>query len=103
MSSTSDPRHDQPAGQPWEVFVRARRGLVHQHVGTVRASDARAAVRSAAAAFGGTGEAGSIWVVPTGQITTSRPEQRDAFFGPAADKAYRHATYYVIPAEVQHL
>ena len=99
MSSASNQRH----GQPWEVFVRARRGLVHQHVGTVRAPDARAAVRSAAAAFGGTGQAGSIWVVPTGQITTSLPEQRDAFFAPAADKAYRHATYYQIPAEVQHL
>jgi ring-1,2-phenylacetyl-CoA epoxidase subunit PaaB len=103
MSSTSGLRHDRSAGPPWEVFVRARRGLVHQHIGTVRAPDPRAAVRLAAAAFGGTAEAGSIWVVPTGQITTSRPEQRDAFFAPAADKAYRHATYYEIPAEVQHL
>jgi ring-1,2-phenylacetyl-CoA epoxidase subunit PaaB len=102
MSSTSDRRPDQAAGQPWEVFVRARRGLVHQHVGTVRAPDARAAARAAADAFGES-EAGSIWVVATGQITTSRPEQRDAFFAPAADKAYRHATYYQIPAEVQHL
>jgi ring-1,2-phenylacetyl-CoA epoxidase subunit PaaB len=102
MSSTSDRRSDQTAGHPWEVFVRARRGLVHQHVGTVRAATARAAVRSATTAFGGS-VAGSIWDGPTGQITTSRPEQKDAFFASAADKAYRHATYYEIPAEVQHL
>jgi len=93
-----------PAGPPpWEVFVRPRRGLVHQHVGTVRAPDARAALRAARHAFDSGGEPTSIWVVPTCEITASRPEHRGPFFAPAADKAFRHPTYYDIPAQVQHL
>ena len=30
----------------WEVFVRARRGLAHQHAGTVHAADGEAALRA---------------------------------------------------------
>ena len=45
----------------------------------------------------------SIWVVPAAQITASSPDEKDAFFDPAGDKAYRHPTFYEIPAEVRHL
>ena len=43
------------------------------------------------------------WVVPAAQITASSPDEKDSFFDPAADKAYRHPTFYEIPAEVRHL
>jgi ring-1,2-phenylacetyl-CoA epoxidase subunit PaaB len=43
----------------------------------------------------------SIWVVPTGAITATSPDEKDPFFEPAADKAYRHPTFYDIPGRVQ--
>ncbi len=44
----------------------------------------------------------SGWCRPPRSIASS-PDEKDAFFDPAADKAYRHPTFYDIPAEVQHL
>jgi ring-1,2-phenylacetyl-CoA epoxidase subunit PaaB len=45
----------------------------------------------------------SIWVVPSAQITASNPEQSGELFEPAADKAYRHPTFYNLPDEVKHM
>ena len=87
----------------WEVFVRARRGLSHQHVGSLHASDARMALRNARDVYTRREEGVSIWVVPARAITASSPEEKDAFFDPAADKAYRHPTFYEVPDEVEHL
>ena len=39
----------------------------------------------------------SIWVVPAADITASSPDEKDAFFDPAADKIYRHPTFYEVP------
>jgi hypothetical protein len=39
----------------------------------------------------------SIWVVPSVSITASAPDDKDALFDPAADKIYRHPTFYDIP------
>ena len=36
-------------------------------------------------------------------ITASSPDEKDPFFAPAADKVYRHPTFYAIPEEVPHL
>ena len=33
----------------------------------------------------------------------SSPDEKDAFFDPAADKPYRHPTFYEVPDEVKHL
>src|SRR3954452_7096089 len=87
----------------WEVFIRARRGLSHQHVGSLHAPDAEMALRNARDVYTRRGEGVSIWVVPAAEIAASSPDEKDAFFDPAADKAYRHPTFYDIPAEVQHL
>ncbi len=38
-----------------------------------------------------------IWVVPAAAITASSPDEKDAFFDPAADKVYRHPTFYDDP------
>jgi ring-1,2-phenylacetyl-CoA epoxidase subunit PaaB len=87
----------------WEVFVRARRGLSHQHVGSLHAPDAAMALRNARDLYTRRSEGVSIWVVPAAAITASSPDEKDPFFDPAADKVYRHPTFYDIPAEVRHL
>jgi ring-1,2-phenylacetyl-CoA epoxidase subunit PaaB len=87
----------------WEVFVRPRRGLSHQHVGSLHAPDAAMAVRNARDLYTRRNEGVSIWVVPAAQITASSPDEKDAFFDPAGDKPYRHPTFYEVPAEVRHL
>ena len=45
----------------------------------------------------------SIWVVPSVAITASNPDDKGALFDPAADKIYRHPTFYDIPEEVGHM
>ncbi len=61
------------------------------------------AVRNARDVYTRRGEGVSIWVVPSDQITASSPDEKDAFFDPAADKVYRHPTFYEVPAEAEHL
>jgi ring-1,2-phenylacetyl-CoA epoxidase subunit PaaB len=100
VSESAQARRDWPL---WEVFVRARRGLAHQHVGSLHAPDAGMALRNARDVYTRRSEGVSIWVVPAAQITASSPDEKDAFFDPAGDKAYRHPTFYDIPAEVRHL
>jgi ring-1,2-phenylacetyl-CoA epoxidase subunit PaaB len=87
----------------WEVFVRPRRGLSHNHVGSLHAADATLALRLARDVYTRRSEGVSIWVVPAATITASSPEEKDAFFDPAADKIYRHPTFYEVPAGVRHL
>jgi ring-1,2-phenylacetyl-CoA epoxidase subunit PaaB len=99
-ASTEAAQRDWPL---WEVFVRPRRGLSHGHVGSLHAPDAAMAVRNARDVYTRRGEGVSIWVVPSAAITASSPEEKDAFFDPAADKVYRHPTFYEIPDAVQHL
>ena len=45
----------------------------------------------------------SIWVVPSALITASEPQDKAEFFEPAADKIYRHPSFYAIPDEVGHM
>jgi ring-1,2-phenylacetyl-CoA epoxidase subunit PaaB len=85
----------------WEVFVRARRGLSHHHVGSLHAPDAALALRNARDVYTRRQEGVSIWVVPAASITASSPDEKDAFFDPAGDKPYRHPSFYDLPAGVQ--
>ena len=97
-------RHEHRSTSPlWEVFVRARRGLSHTHVGSLHAPDAELALRNARDLYTRRQEGVSIWVVPAGAITASSPDEKDAFFDPAADKVYRHPTFYEVPDGVAHL
>ncbi len=107
------PTADVPATSPgsrtrrewplWEVFVRAKRGLSHNHVGSLHASDADMALRMARDVYTRRSEGVSIWVVPATVITASSPDEKDPFFAPAADKVYRHPTFYDVPEGVRHL
>ena len=87
----------------YEVFVRGKRGLNHVHVGSLHAPDAERALRNARDVYTRRQEGVSLWVVPATAITASSPEERDAFFDPAADKIYRHPTFYDVPEGVEHL
>ena len=87
----------------WEVFIRSRNGLDHKHCGSVHATDARMALQAARDVFTRRQEGVSIWVVPSSAIVASDPEQAGELFEPAADKIYRHPTFYDIPDEVKHI
>ncbi|HLR96951.1 MAG TPA: 1,2-phenylacetyl-CoA epoxidase subunit PaaB [Jiangellaceae bacterium] len=87
----------------WEVFVRGRRGLSHTHAGSLHAPDAEMALRNARDLYTRRSEGVSLWVVPASAIVASSPDERDPFFAPAADKAYRHPTFYELPEQVKHL
>ncbi len=87
----------------WEVFIRARQGLAHRHVGSVHAADATLALQAARDVYTRRGEGLSIWVVPSASITASDPADRDEMFEPTASKIYRHPTFYDIPDDVGHM
>jgi ring-1,2-phenylacetyl-CoA epoxidase subunit PaaB len=87
-------------GALWEVFVRPRRGLAHTHVGSIHAADAEFALRNARDVYTRRGEGVSIWVVPSAVVTASSPDEQDSFFEPAADKVYRHPTFYEVPDDL---
>ena len=87
----------------WEVFVRSKRGLMHQHTGSLYAADAQMALENARDLYTRRQEGISIWVVPSGAITASSPEEQGSFFEPADDKVYRHPTFYPVPDGVENL
>ena len=87
----------------FEVFVRAKRGLSHVHVGSVHAPDATMAVRNARDLYTRRQEGVSIWVVAANDIVASSPDEKDSFFDPAGDKIYRHPTFYDVPEDVEYL
>ncbi len=87
----------------WEVFVRSRKGLAHQHVGSIHAVDAKMALDGARDVYTRRGEGASLWVVPSATIVASDPDDRDALFDPAMDKVYRHPTFYEIPDGVKNI
>ncbi len=87
----------------WEVFIRARGGLDHRHVGSVHAPDAELALMNARDAYTRRGEGNSIWVVQATDIHASNPDNKASFYDPADDKVYRHPTFYQLPDEVDHI
>ena len=87
----------------WEVFVRARGGLSHRHVGSVHAPDPEIALRHARDTYTRRMEGVSLWVVPSAQIIASDPADDAQNFDPAEDKIYRHASFYNIPDHIKHI
>ena len=87
----------------WEVFVRSKQGLTHQHIGSLYAADAPMALGNARDLYTRRQEGVSIWVVPSAEITASSPQDQGPFFEPANDKVYRHPTFYPVPDGVENL
>lgn len=92
--------HDWPL---WEVFIRAREGLSHKHVGSLHASDAEMALQHARDVYTRRREGESIWVVQSSDIVASAPADKESLFDPADSKIYRHPTFYEVPDEVECL
>ena len=57
----------------WEVFVRAKGGLAHRHVGSVHAPDAELALAHARDTYTRRLEGVSLWVVPSARDRRVRP------------------------------
>lgn len=87
----------------WEVFIRSRAGLAHRHAGSIHAADEQMALDHARDVYTRRSEGVSIWVVRSSAIVASDPAASDELFEPAADKIYRHPTFYEIPDEVENL
>lgn len=87
----------------WEIFIRSKNGLEHRHVGSLHAADATMALENARDVYTRRSEGVSIWVVASHHITASNPENSAALFEPAADKVYRHPTFYDLPDEIKHM
>lgn len=87
----------------YEVFIRSKSGLSHRHVGSVHAADKQMALDHARDVYTRRNEGVSIWVVRSSEIAASDPAESAAFFEPAADKIYRHPTFYEIPDGVENI
>ncbi len=95
---------DNSTGWPlWEIFIRSKQGLDHKHVGSLHATDAQMAIENARDVYTRRQEGVSIWVVESKYITASNPEEAGELYEPAADKIYRHPTFYNLPDEVNHM
>lgn len=87
----------------WEVFIRARNGLSHKHVGSLHAVDSEMALQSARDVYTRRGEGQSVWVVRSSDIVASDPSEKEVMFEPTGSKIYRHPTFYDIPEDVGHM
>jgi ring-1,2-phenylacetyl-CoA epoxidase subunit PaaB len=85
----------------WEVFVQEEGGAAHVHAGSVHAADSEMALQNARDVYARRGRVASIWVVESARIAATSPEDRSAFFEPAADKVYRHPQFYKVPRGVR--
>lgn len=83
----------------WEVFVRARRGISHVHIGSLHAADAETALENARDVYTRRGEGVSVWVVPSSHVYAFEPDAATEYVE-ANEKVYRLATTYDIPDEV---
>lgn len=83
----------------WEVFVRAKRGVSHVHIGSLHAPDAETALENARDVYTRRGEGVSVWVVPSSQVYAFEPDAATEYVE-ANEKVYRLATTYDIPDEV---
>ncbi|BFG70685.1 hypothetical protein KACHI17_15660 [Sediminibacterium sp. KACHI17] len=100
ISTSGAPKQEWPL---WEVFIRSKQGLDHKHVGSLHAADAQMAIENARDVYTRRNEGISIWVVESKYIHASNPDEADALYDPANDKAYRHPTFYDLPDELTHI
>ena len=87
----------------WEVFIRSKQGLDHKHVGSLHAADAAMALQNARDVYTRRLEGVSIWVVESAHIHASNPDDAAELFDPAANKVYRHPTFFPVPDSIKHM
>jgi ring-1,2-phenylacetyl-CoA epoxidase subunit PaaB len=99
-ANSENAQHDWPL---WEIFIRSKQGLDHKHVGSLHAADATMAINNARDVYTRRQEGVSIWAVESKYIVANNPDEAGELFEPAADKVYRHPTFYNLPKEVNHM
>src|SRR5688572_22887719 len=87
----------------WEIFIRSKQGLDHKHAGSLHAADAAMAIENARDVYTRRQEGVSIWVVESKYIHATNPDDAASFYEPAADKIYRHPTFYELPEELRYM
>ena len=87
----------------FEIFIRAKSGLSHRHVGSLHASDKQMAIDHARDLYTRRGEGVSIWAVESSTIAASDPREASELFDPADDKIYRHPTFYEMPEGAKNI
>lgn len=87
----------------WEVFIRSKQGLDHKHAGSLHAADPEMAIENARDVYTRRQEGVSIWVVESKHIHATNPDDAESLYEPAADKVYRHPTFYDLPDAVKHM
>ena len=87
----------------WEIFIRSKQGLDHKHAGSLHAADAAMAIENARDVYTRRMEGVSIWVVESKNIHATNPDDAGSLYEPAADKIYRHPTFYQLPDEVNQM
>src|ERR1044071_3496862 len=75
VSTMTQPQKEWPL---YEVFIRARAGMEHKHVGSIHATDARMAMHHARDVYTRRQEGISIWVVRSADIVASDPAEAAA-------------------------
>ena len=102
-TTDAEPKSTEAAWPLWEVFIRSKQGLDHKHAGSLHAADAAMAIENARDVYTRRQEGVSLWVVESKYIHASNPDDAESFYEPAADKVYRHPTFYDLPDEVKHM
>jgi len=87
----------------YEVFVRAKAGLDHRHVGSIHASDSAMALTKARELYTRRMEGVSLWVMRSKDIVASDPSDNEVLFEPAKTKVYRHPTFYNVPDGIENI
>ena len=85
----------------WEVFVQEEQGAPHEHAGSVRATNAEHALQNARDVYARRGKVLSMWVVPTGSVVASSPDDTGPFFDPMNYRPYVHPHFYKVPRGVK--
>lgn len=83
------------APQPFHVFRKdnQRRSMTYvDHVGTINATSAHAALKAAREEYGD--DAFVWWIVPDSAVITSDDVPVESWFAPALEKTYRHQSAY---------
>jgi ring-1,2-phenylacetyl-CoA epoxidase subunit PaaB len=103
VATSTAKANNEKAWPLWEVFIRSKQGLDHKHAGSLHAADAQMAIENARDVYTRRQEGVSLWVVESKYIHASNPDDAESLYEPAADKIYRHPSFYDLPDEVKHM
>jgi ring-1,2-phenylacetyl-CoA epoxidase subunit PaaB len=95
-----DPAKELDQWQTFEVFHQVKRGMHHQHVGSVHAPTHEMAVLFAKEQYSRRGQCVNLWVVKTSDIFTTEYEDADIFES-TVDKTHRDPASYKVMDKIK--